>query len=79
MVFTASWSRCGKWINLWIMQQMLKSCKSRSFRTPNSRYRLFIGVVMFLNCKILKILFCVMISGCMNFLVVFMDCNSGQN
>ena len=31
---------------------------------------LFIGV-MLLNCRILKILFCVTISGCMNFFVVF--------
>ena len=55
----------GKRINLWTVQQVLKSCKSRSFRTPDSRYRLSIGVLMFLNCKILKILFCATISGCM--------------
>ena len=49
----------------------VKIMQVRSFLTPNSRYILFIGVLMFLNCRILKILFCVMISGFMNFLVVF--------
>ena len=65
------------WEQMWKMNKFMdsaadvKSCKSHSFRTPNSRYRLFIGVLMFLNCRILKILFCVIISGCMYFLVVF--------
>ena len=50
---------------------MLKSCRSLSFSTPNSWYKLFTGVFMFLNCRVLKILFCVTINGCINFFVVF--------
>ena len=38
------------------MQRMIKLYKSFSLRTPNSRYRVFIGVLMFLNCRILNIL-----------------------
>ena len=34
-----------------------------SLSTPNSRYRVFKGILMFLNCRILNILFCVTISG----------------
>ena len=71
MLFIASGSRCRKWINLWTIQHMLKSCRSLSFNTPNSQYKLFTAVCMFLNGRVLKILLCVTINSCMNFFVAF--------
>ena len=53
------------------IQQMLNLCRSFNFKIPKSLYSLFIFVLMFLNCRIRKILFCVEINGCIYFLVVF--------
>ena len=50
---------------------MLNLCRSFNFKIPNYLYSLFIFVLMFLNCKIRKILFCVEFNGCINFLVIF--------
>ena len=57
MLIIASESRCGKWINLWTIQQMLKSSRSLSFSTPNSRYKLFTGVLCFWIAGFLKFYF----------------------
>ena len=40
-----------------LMQQILKSYMSVNFKTPNCRSKLFIGVFIFLNCRIRSILF----------------------
>ena len=50
---------------------MLNLCRSFNFKIPNYLYSLFIFVLMFLHCKIRKILFCVEFNVCLNFLVIF--------
>ena len=47
------------------MQHMFKWCKSFSFMTSKVVYRLFNGVFLALNCRILNNLFCVTAKGCM--------------
>ena len=50
---------------------MLNLCRSFNVKIPNSLYSWFIFVLMFLYCKIRKILVCVEFNGCIIFLVIF--------